>query len=68
MRAPSQAVGIGVSVAPDAGSAVIASHSISGARAGAVVGMEHLKPVTGDLTADSAPRYSHLVISGNRVN
>ena len=61
-------IGIGVSVVPGAGSAVIANNSISGARLAAVAGMDHLKPVTGDLTAEGATRYSHLTINGNRVN
>ncbi len=61
-------IGIGVSVAPDAGSAIISSNSISGARSGAVVGMDHLKSATGDLTVAGAARYGHLTINGNRVN
>jgi hypothetical protein len=30
--------------------------------------MEHMDPVTGDLTKEGTVRYSQLVVSGNRVN
>lgn len=59
--------GITVSVAPGAGSSVIAENLISGARRGAIVGMEWKKPVTGDLATEGAARYAQLSISGNRV-
>ena len=59
--------GITVSVAPGAGAAVIADNLISGARRGAIVGMEWSKPVTGDLAKDGATRYAQLSIGGNRV-
>jgi uncharacterized secreted repeat protein (TIGR03808 family) len=59
--------GIAVSVAPGAGAAVIADNMISGARLGAIVGMEWKKPVTGDLSKDGAERYAQLSVAGNRV-
>jgi uncharacterized secreted repeat protein (TIGR03808 family) len=59
--------GITVSVVPGAGAAVIADNLISGARRGAIVGMEWNKPVTGDLAKDGATRYAQLSIGGNRV-
>jgi len=59
--------GITVSVAPGAGSSVIADNLISGAGRGAIVGMEWKKPVTGDLATEGAARYAQLSISGNRV-
>ena len=59
--------GIAVSVAPGAGAAVIADNMISGARRGAIVGMEWNKLVTGDLSADGGTRYAQLSIAGNRV-
>jgi len=40
---------------------------ISGARRGAIVGMEWNKLVTGDLSADGGTRYAQLSIAGNRV-
>ena len=60
-------VGIAVSVATGAGTAVIADNLITGAQRGAIVGMEWQKQVTGDLAAEGATRYAHLAISGNRV-
>jgi uncharacterized secreted repeat protein (TIGR03808 family) len=59
-------VGIAVSVAPGAGSAVIADNLISGARRGAILGMDGRSPVTGELATDGA-RFAQLAISGNRV-
>jgi uncharacterized secreted repeat protein (TIGR03808 family) len=59
--------GITVSVAPEAGTALIADNLISGARLGAIVGREWEKTVTGDLSKDGAERYAQLSIGGNRV-
>jgi uncharacterized secreted repeat protein (TIGR03808 family) len=59
-------MGIAVSVAAGAGSAVIADNLISGARRGAIVGVDRHAVVTGDLAGDGA-RHAHLTISGNRV-
>jgi uncharacterized secreted repeat protein (TIGR03808 family) len=59
-------VGIAVSVAPGAGSAVIADNLISGARRGAILGMDGRTPVTGELANDGG-RFAQLAISGNRV-
>lgn len=61
-------IGVAVSVAPGAGAALIANNLISGAARGAILGMDHLRPVTSDLAKDGAARYSQLAISGNRVN
>jgi uncharacterized secreted repeat protein (TIGR03808 family) len=61
-------IGIGVSVLAGAGTAVIASNMIAGARRGAIVGMERRKPVTGDLALAGAERYPKLRISGNQVD
>jgi len=59
-------VGIGVSVAAGAGSAVIADNLISGARRGAILGMDGGTAVTGEL-ANGGGRFAQLAISGNRV-
>ena len=59
--------GITVSVAPGAGTSLVADNLISGARRGAIVGMEWKKPVTGDLSKNGAERYAQLTINGNRV-
>jgi len=58
--------GITVSVVSGAGAAVIANNLISGARRGAIVGMEWTKAVTGDLISGSSP-YPQLAITGNRA-
>ena len=58
--------GITVSVVNGAGTAVISGNLISGAARGAIVGMDHAKAVTGDLSQEPA-RYANLQISGNRV-
>ena len=59
--------GITVSVAPGAGTTLVADNLISGARRAAIVGMEWKKPVTGDLAQEGAGRYAQLTITGNRV-
>lgn len=58
--------GITVSVVSGAGAAVIANNLISGAKRGAIVGMEWSKAVTGDLIAGSG-NYPQLAISGNKA-
>ena len=47
--------GVAVSVVPGAGTAVISDNLISGARRGAIVGMEWNKPVSGDLARPAPP-------------
>jgi uncharacterized secreted repeat protein (TIGR03808 family) len=59
-------LGVAVSVVNGAGTAVIAGNLISGASRGAIVGMDHAKAVTGDLSQEPT-RYANLQISGNRV-
>src|SRR4029079_16259204 len=59
-------IGIAVSVAAGAGSALIADNPISGARRGAIIGMDRYATVTGELVSE-AQRFAHLTISGNRV-
>ena len=59
-------LGISVSVVNGAGTAVIAGNLISGSPRGAIVGMDHAKAVTGDLSQEPT-RYANLQISGNRV-
>ena len=59
-------LGISVSVVNGAGTAVIAGNLISGSLRGAIVGMDHAKAVTGDLS-ETPTRYANLQISGNRV-
>ncbi|WP_315719262.1 MULTISPECIES: TIGR03808 family TAT-translocated repetitive protein [unclassified Bradyrhizobium] len=59
--------GVGVSVVPGAGAAVVSNNMISGTPGGAVIGLDHIKPVTSDLTQDGAQRFAQLLVSGNAV-
>lgn len=60
-------VGIGVSIAPGAGTALVHSNVIAETPRGAVVGLDHAKPITTDLTADGAPRPAQVAIGANTV-
>ena len=60
-------IGIGVSVVPGAGTALIADNVIAEARRGAIVGMARSQPVTGDLAKGGAEQFANLALSGNRV-
>lgn len=60
-------IGIAVSVAGGAGTALIANNVISGVTRGAILGLDGGKVVTGDLIKDGSERYAHLAISNNRV-
>lgn len=57
--------GIIASVTPGAGFVSIANNIISGAKHGAIIGMDHDKVMTGDLALDSASAPSHMALSGN---
>ncbi len=60
-------VGIGVSVVPGAGTALVHSNMIAEAPRGAVVGLDHARPITTDLTADGAQRYAQVAVGPNSV-
>jgi len=60
-------IGIGVSVAPGAGTALVGSNMISGTSRGAVVGLDHARPVTPDLAAEGAQRFAQVAVNGNVV-
>jgi len=60
-------VGIGVSVTPGAGIALVNSNMISETPRGAVVGLDHARAVTTDLSTDGAPRHAQVVIGTNAV-
>ena len=60
-------VGIGVSVAPGAGTALVNNNMISETPRGAVVGLDHARPVTADLSADGAQRFAQVVVGTNAV-
>ncbi|MGB3446698.1 MAG: TIGR03808 family TAT-translocated repetitive protein [Xanthobacteraceae bacterium] len=60
-------IGIGVSVADGAGTARVDGNMISDAPRGAVVGLDHAKPVTPDLTRDGAARFKQIALGANTV-
>jgi uncharacterized secreted repeat protein (TIGR03808 family) len=60
-------VGIGVSVVPGAGTVLVNNNMISEAPRGAVVGLDHARPVTTDLAAEGAQRYAQVVVGANAV-
>ena len=60
-------IGIAVSVVPGARSVLISANVVTGFRRGAVVGMDHARPITGELAKDGAQPHAHLSITGNRI-
>ncbi len=60
-------VGIGVSVVPGAGTALVSNNMISETPRGAVVGLDHARAVTTDLSAEGAQRYAQVVVGTNAV-
>src|ERR1700682_3798938 len=60
-------VGIGVSVVPGAGTALVNNNMISETPRGAVVGLDHARPITPDLSAEGAQRFAQVVIGTNAV-
>jgi uncharacterized secreted repeat protein (TIGR03808 family) len=60
-------VGIGVSVTPGAGTALVNNNMISETPRGAVVGLDHARPITPDLCAEGAQRFAQVVIGTNAV-
>ena len=60
-------VGIGVSVASGAGTALVNNNMISGAPRGAVVGLDHARPITTDLSIDGAQKFAQVVVGTNAV-
>jgi len=60
-------VGVGVSVMPGAGTALVNNNMISETPRGAVVGLDHARAITTDLSVDGAQRYAQVVVGGNAV-
>jgi uncharacterized secreted repeat protein (TIGR03808 family) len=60
-------VGIGVSVTSGAGTALVNNNMISLTPRGAVVGLDHARPVTPDLSTDGAQRFAQVVVGTNAV-
>ncbi|MBN8982150.1 MAG: TIGR03808 family TAT-translocated repetitive protein [Rhizobiales bacterium] len=60
-------IGIGVSVVPGAGSALVNNNLISGSGRSAIVGLDHAKAVTGDLGSETSSRFAQIVLGGNAI-
>lgn len=60
-------IGIGVSVMPGAGTALVANNLISGSRRAAIAGLDHAKAVTGDLGTEGTSRFAQIVLGLNAV-
>jgi uncharacterized secreted repeat protein (TIGR03808 family) len=60
-------IGVGVSVAPGAGTALVNNNMISETPRGAVVGLDHARAITSDLSAEGAQRFAQVVIGTNAV-
>jgi uncharacterized secreted repeat protein (TIGR03808 family) len=60
-------VGVGVSVVPGAGTALVNNNMISETPRGAVVGLDHARAITPDLSAEGAQRFAQVVIGTNAV-
>jgi len=60
-------VGIGVSVTAGAGTALVDNNMIAETPRGAVVGLDHARPVTPDLSAEGAQRFAQVVMGTNAV-
>jgi len=60
-------VGVGVSVTPGAGTALVNNNMISETPRGAVVGLDHARPITSDLSAEGAQRFAQVVLGSNAV-
>src|SRR3954462_13832613 len=60
-------IGIGVSAMPGAGTALVSNNMISETPRGAVVGLDHARTITTDLSAEGAQRYAQVVVAGNAV-
>ncbi|MCG2625570.1 TIGR03808 family TAT-translocated repetitive protein [Bradyrhizobium sp. WYCCWR 13023] len=59
--------GIGVSLVQGAGTALVNNNMISETPRGAVVGLDHARAVTADLSAEGAQRFVQVVVGGNAV-
>jgi uncharacterized secreted repeat protein (TIGR03808 family) len=59
--------GIGVSVVPGAGTALVNNNMISETPRGAVVGLDHARAVTTDLSLEGAQRFAQVMVDGNAV-
>lgn len=60
-------VGIGISVVPGAGTALVNNNMISETPRGAVVGLDHARAVTTDLSIAGSQQYAQVVVGTNAV-
>lgn len=60
-------VGVGVSVMPGAGTALVNNNMISGTPRGAVVGLDHARTITTDLSNEGAQKFAQVAVAGNAV-
>lgn len=60
-------IGIGVSVVPGAGTALVNNNLVSGSARSAIVGLDHAKVVTDDLGRETNPRFAQIALSGNAI-
>jgi uncharacterized secreted repeat protein (TIGR03808 family) len=60
-------IGIGVSVVSGAGTTLVSNNLISETPRGAVVGLDHARPITPDLSAEGAQHFAQLVMGTNAV-
>src|SRR5205807_1689268 len=65
--APDDDAGVGVYVVSGAGTALVNNNMIAETPRGAVVGLDHARAVTSDLSVDGAQRFAQLVVGGNAV-
>lgn len=59
--------GVGVSVVPGAGTALVNNNMISETPRGAVVGLDHARAVTSDLSVEGAQRFAQVLVGGNAM-
>lgn len=58
-------IGIAVTANPQAGMIKISHNFIAQSARGSIIGMDHAKPVTGDLTSPGATSLPHLILDAN---
>ncbi|MES1148923.1 MAG: TIGR03808 family TAT-translocated repetitive protein, partial [Bradyrhizobium guangdongense] len=59
--------GIGVSVVTGAGTALVNNNMVADTPLGAVVGLDHARIVTADLTGEGTQRYAQVLVGANAV-
>jgi uncharacterized secreted repeat protein (TIGR03808 family) len=59
--------GIGVTVTAGAGTALVNNNMISEAPRGAVVGLDHARAITADLSSDGAQSFAQIVVGNNAI-